>query len=257
MLQIEVHIVIGMVVGMLVGLTGVGGGVILLPILIFGLRVPALVAVGSDAAFNAVTKIGIGYMHWRARTVDRNLVLGLSCGSLPGALLGVTLLNHLHHSLGGGVDHWLTVLIGALLVAVALLLLFQENISRHVSFQRLSPGKSFARTVLIGLLAGLVVGMTSIGSGSVIMVLLLLFLQTSPQTLVGTDIVHAAILTCFTSLLQLKLGNVDPSLVLALVIGSIPGAFVGLRLCNWLPSLWLRRVLCVVLLLVGARTLAP
>src|SRR5579883_2678980 len=98
MLLTWVHVLIGLVVGILVGLTGVGGGVILLPILIFGLKVPPLVAVGSDAAFNALTKIGAGFFHWRAGNVSKRLAVYLGCGSLPGALIGVLVLNELRRT---------------------------------------------------------------------------------------------------------------------------------------------------------------
>src|SRR5258708_16243683 len=87
-----VKMLIGMLVGMLVGLTGLGGGVLLLPILIFGLGVSPIVAVGSDAAFNAMTKIGAGYLHWKGRTLDWRLVAGFVFAGLPGPLAGALLL---------------------------------------------------------------------------------------------------------------------------------------------------------------------
>lgn len=257
MLLTTLHILIGFVVGIMVGLTGVGGGVILLPILIFGLGVPTLVAIGSDAAFSAITKLGAGYMYWRAGGVNWKLVLALASGSLPGAFLGVTLLDHLSHALGAEVDHWLTIFIGALLVGVALLLFFEDRITRLVIVQKLHPSEAGIRAVLIGLFSGILIGMSSVGSGSVVIVLLLLFFASSPQELIGTDIVHAIIVTGFTGALQFRLGNIDPILVLALVAGSIPGAFVGVKLSGRLPARWLRGTLCTVLLLTGARTLVP
>ena len=107
----------------------------------------------------------------------------------------------------------------------------------------------------IGLLAGFLVGMTSVGSGSIIMMLLLLFYSFSPKVMVGTDIVHAVILTGVTSLMHFRLGNIDPYLVGALLIGSIPGGLLGSQLSTRLPVLWLRRLLCAVLLATGARML--
>jgi uncharacterized membrane protein YfcA len=99
------------------------------------------------------------------------------------------------------------------------------------------------------------VGMTSVGSGSIIMMLLLLFYSYPPKVMVGTDITHAVILTGVTSLLHYKLGNVNLPLVGCLLIGSIPGGLIGSYLSTRVPVLWLRRILCVVLLATGARML--
>jgi hypothetical protein len=97
-------ILIGFMVGTLIGLTGLGGGVLLLPMLIFGLRVPAIIAVGSDALFNFFTKIPASFMHLRKGTVRRKVVLAMSVGSIPGSYLGVTFLQHLRHVYGAGVN---------------------------------------------------------------------------------------------------------------------------------------------------------
>src|SRR5436305_15329221 len=97
-----VTIFIGLLVGTLIGMTGLGGGVLLLPLLIFVLKVPAIMAVGSDAVFNFVTKIGSSWVHLRKGTVRRRVVLALASGSVPGSLLGVTFLQHLRHVFGSG-----------------------------------------------------------------------------------------------------------------------------------------------------------
>ena len=109
--------------------------------------------------------------------------------------------------------------------------------------------------VVIGLGAGFLVGMTSVGSGSIVMMLLLLFYSYPPKIMVGTDIVHAVLLTGVTSLLHFRLGNVDLSLVGWLLVGSIPGGLIGSYLTPHVPVLWLRRILCTVLLGTGARML--
>ena len=117
--------------------------------------------------------------------------------------------------------------------------------------------KSFAGMVVIGLFAGFLVGMTSVGSGSVIMMLLQLFYSYSPKVNVGTDVVHAVVLTGVTGLLHFRLGNVDPTLVVTLLIGSVPGGLIGSHLSTRVPMLWLRRILCTLLLATGARMLWP
>src|SRR5581483_8812177 len=247
-------ILIGFVVGTLIGMTGVGGGVLLLPILIFVLRVPPIVAVGSDALFNFVTKIGSSYVHLKHGTVKRKVVASLAAGSIPGSIAGVGLLRHLRTVYGSGVNTFITTAVGILLIIVPLLLMFQTQIEEHVS-NRPPTMKSLIGMSAIGLLAGFLVGMTSVGSGSIIMMLLLLFYSFSPKMMVGTDIVHAVLLTGVTSLMHFKLGNVDPYLVGSLVIGSVPAGLFGSHLSTRMPVPWLRRILCAVLLASGARML--
>jgi len=247
-------ILVGFLVGTLIGMTGVGGGVLLLPILIFVLRVPPIIAVGSDALFNFVTKIGSSYVHLTHGTVKRKIVLGLAAGSIPGSILGVGLLRHLRVVYGNGVNTFITTTVGILLIIVPTLLMFQNQIEERVA-NRPPTMKSLVGMSLIGLLAGFLVGMTSVGSGSIIMMLLLLFYSFSPRIMVGTDIVHAVLLTGVTSFLHFKLGNVDPYLVGSLVIGSIPGGLLGSHLSTRMPVPWLRRILCAVLLATGARML--
>jgi len=254
-------IMIGLLVGTLVGLTGLGGGVLLLPILIFGLGVPPIIAVGSDASFNLLTKIGAGILHWRHGNVNWRLISALTLGSVPGALGGFLLLARLRSAYGSGVNDILRTFIGVLLVCVPVLLLAQEPLEKYISRWK-QPGPRSYRGIsaigisAIGLFSGLLVGMTSLGAGSIIMMLLLLFTTYSPTMLVGTDIFHAVILAGFTSLLYLRLGTVDPALVFALLIGSVPGSLIGVQLSTVVPKLWLKRTLCFLLLATGASMLA-
>src|SRR5579872_2988548 len=125
---IAAKILVGFVVGVLIGLTGVGGGVLLLPVLIFGLRVPAIVAVGSDALFNFFTKIPAGLLHLKKGTVRRKVVLALAAGSIPGSIAGVRLLVYIRHLYGDGVNNFIKTAVGVLLIVVPLLLMFQRRI---------------------------------------------------------------------------------------------------------------------------------
>src|SRR5215472_1475837 len=251
---VSLKILIGFVVGTLIGMTGLGGGVLLLPLLIFGLRVPAIVAVGSDAVFNFVTKIGSSWVHLSKGTVRRKVVLALAAGSAPGSILGVSMLQHLRIVYGNGVNDFIKSAIGLLLIFIPTLLLQQRRIEDRVA-NRPPTAKSFAGMVLIGLVAGFLVGMTSVGSGSIIMMLLLLFYSFPPKINVGTDIVHAVVLTGVTGFMHFRLGNVDSGLVVSLLIGSIPGGLIGSHIATRLPMLWLRRLLCALLLITGARML--
>lgn len=248
-------VLVGLVIGLLVGLTGMGAGVLLLPILIFGFRVPPLLAVGSDAVFNAITKLGSGYLHYRQGTVSRFLVTSLLTGSIPGAIMGVALLALLRAHYGIGVNDFLKVVTGLLLILIPSLLLFQGELKRGEDQSALPQEGLRTPVIAAGLFTGFLVGMTSIGSGSVTMMLLMLMFPASPVLIVGTDIVHAVVLTGFTGLLHLRLGTVDPLLVGYLLLGSIPGALLGTRLSTLLPGHWLKRILCCVLLVTGARML--
>jgi uncharacterized protein len=251
---IAIKILVGFIVGVLIGLSGVGGGVLLLPILIFGLRVPPLMAVGSDALFNFFTKIPASVVHLKKGTVRTKVVIALAIGSVPGSIAGVNLLMYIRALYGVGVNNFIKTAVGVLLIIIPTLLLFQKRIEERVT-NRPPTMRGFAGMVLIGLVAGLLVGMTSVGSGSIIMMLLLLFYNFAPKVNVGTDIVHAVILTGVTGLLHFRLGNVDPGLVLSLLIGSIPGGLLGSHLATRVPMLWLRRILCTLLLITGARML--
>ncbi len=249
-----VKVVIGLVVGLLIGMTGLGGGVLLLPMLIFGLRVPAIVAVGSDAVFNFITKIPSSAVHMSRGTVRYRIVLALALGSVPGSMLGVRLLQYLRAVYGDGVNDFLKSAVGILLIIVSLLLLLQRRIEEQVT-HRPPSAKSLTGIGIIGLIAGFLVGVTSVGSGSIIMMLLLLFYSFAPIAMVGTDIVHAVVLTGVTGLLHYRLGNVDFSLLACLLLGSVPGALIGSNLSTRVPVLWLRRILCTLLLATGARML--
>lgn len=247
-------IVVGFLVGVLIGMSGVGGGVLLLPVLIFGLRIPPIVAVGSDALFNFFTKIPASLMHLKAGTVRRKAVLALAVGSIPGSIAGVKLLMYIRHLYGDGVNNFIKTAVGLLLIVIPILLLLQKRIEDRVA-NRAPTMKGWAGMAMIGLVAGVLVGMTSVGSGSIIMMLLLLFYSFPPKMNVGTDIVHAVVLTGVTGLMHFRLGNVDPGLVVSLLIGSIPGGLLGSHFATRMPMLWLRRILCALLLITGARML--
>src|SRR6201997_1117981 len=139
---LALKIIVGFFVGILIGLSGVGGGVLLLPVLIVGLRVPAIVAVGSDALFNFFTKIPAGLLHLKKGTVRRKVVIALAVGSIPGSICGVKLLMHIRHLYGDGVNSFIKTAIGVLLIIIPTLLLFQRRIEERVA-NRPPTTKSF------------------------------------------------------------------------------------------------------------------
>ena len=252
-------ILIGFTVGLLVGLSGLGGGVVLLPLLIFVLHVPPIMAVGSGAVFSSITKTGAGLLHWRQGTLDWGLVGYLAAGSIPGALAGVGFLSYLRTTYGDGVNDLLTRMIGILLVVIPILLLVEAKLQRQTGndLRSLLPGWVNRRNgaAITGLVGGFLVGLTSVGSGSIILMLLLLFSRRPPKVLVGTDIMHAVILTGVAGLFHLGIGTVDLPLVGLLLVGSLPGSLLGVRLGAYLPVGWLRRFLILLLLATGVKML--
>lgn len=247
----------GLLVGSLVGLTGLGGGVLLLPLLMLGLGIPPIVAVGTGAVFMFFTKIGGAAVHWRLGHVDWRLGLTMALGSAPGALIGVAFLASLRNRFGDGVNDILRTLIGILLVIIPLLTLLQARARKGggKSLRERLPGwvNRYHGAVFTGLVGGILVGLTSIGSGSVIMLLLILFYRLPPVVLIGTDVFHAVIVSGVTGLAHLGLGSVDLKLVGGLLVGSIPGVLIGSKLTRVIPAVWLRRGLLVVLVAVGIR----
>src|SRR5215469_8449164 len=168
------RITVGLLVGVLVGLTGLGGGMVLLPLLISVLGVPPIMAVGSDAMINFVTKIGAGSLHLRQGNVSWPLVRNLAYGSIPGAIVGVIVLASVRAAYGNGVNDFLRATIGVLLVVVPIgyLLKLRKSVP-EISFSSLQENRFRFGVMVIGFFAGTLVGLTSIGSGIVILMLLL------------------------------------------------------------------------------------
>ncbi len=253
MLLILVKIAIGFGVGVLVGLTGIGGGALLLPLLIVVLHVPPITAIGSDAIINFLSKIGGAVVHSRQGTVKWRLVAYLAAGSIPGSVLGVAAIGRLHRIYGVHINHVLQLILGLVLLLMSLLM-FLNSAGLHAPAKTTVPRSGpLMITCAIGLLAGFLVGLTSIGAGTLIMLLLLLFYDFSPAILVGSDIAHAVVLTGITSALQYRMGMVDPVLVGTVLIGSIPGVLLGARLTSRVPVPLLRRLVCAILFAFGAR----
>ena len=252
---ILLKIAVGFVVGALMGMTGLGGGVLLLPLLILALHVPPLVAIGSGTAFAAFTKAGAAATYWKRRHVDWPLVGCMSIGSIPASLAGIALLGLLRSHYGDGLNKGLSVAIGILLLVIASASMWQSPIQnekgtalRQRVWHRIGPKTG---GVITGVVGGFLVGATSIGAGSVIMILLILFYNRPPRVLVGTDIFHGLILTAVATLGQLQLHTVDRALVVALLIGSLPGVLFGSKLNEVVPSARLRQLLLAVLIVTG------
>jgi uncharacterized protein len=244
----------GLGVGFVVGLTGMGGGALMTPILVLLFGVEPLTAVSSDIVASMVMKPIGGAVHWRRGTVHKSLVRWLMLGSIPTAFLGVLLLRKVGSgaALQGGVKAALGV---ALLVVVTGLIL------KPLLGARRKPGDSLipfvvkpVPTLLIGIVGGLIVGVTSVGSGSLIIIMLLmLYPRMRLSELVGTDLVQAVPLVTSAAIGHLLFGSFKLGLTSAILIGSVPGVFIGARFSSRAPDYLIRPSLVTVLLVSGLK----
>jgi uncharacterized protein len=246
-----ITILFGLGVGILVGLTGMGGGTLMTPLLIIILGVKPVTAVGTDIAYAAVTKTVGGVKHLRQKTVDVRLSTYMAIGSVPAALAGVITLQILENAAGGSFDQAVIVALSAVLlltgvaILARLLLIDVTKTERH-SFGNTRRDKVAA--VLIGTFVGFVLGVTSAGSGALIGVALILIFRLVPTRVVGTDIFHASILLWAAAIAHGVAGNIDYALGATLLIGSLPGVWIGSHLSVRVPVQTLRVVLGLVLL---------
>ena len=250
--------VLGFGVGFLVGLTGMGGGAVMTPALILLGWSRPIVAVGTDLAWGAITRTVGALVHYRQRTVDFTIVRRLALGSVPGALVGVAALAYLRRFGGAAVvDRLVLRMLGVVLISVAVMLLI-----RSLRSQRAGPGvvlnsrRQALLTTILGAVVGALVGMTTVGSGSLIVACLLVLYPKLPLSrIVGSDIFHALFLLGVAALGHLGLGTVDLPLLIGLSIGSIPGVWLGSRLSAILPENVSRPVLATTLVFLGYKLL--
>ena len=241
-------------VGVLIGLTSMGGAALMAPFLILVLSVRPVTAVGTDLVYGAVTKITGAWFHFRHGTVDVPVVKKLATGSIPGGILGsllVVLLPHITHR----AEDYVQKAIGALLVIVAVVLVARMLVplpagSLSIEWQRFLRERG---ALIWGAVVGFCVGATSVGSGSLLAPFLMILYPSKSSKVVGTDIVHAAVLVSVTGLAHASGGGVEWRLVPTLLAGSIPGVLLGSRLALSIPPRPLRTVLAAILLVTGYR----
>jgi hypothetical protein len=247
----------GLIVGFVVGLTGMGGGALMTPILVIGFGIEPLTAVSSDLVAAVVMKPIGGGIHFRRGTVHTGLVLWLMLGSVPGALLGSYWISHL----SGDVGDTIQVVLGVvLLVAAAAMIVRSYIVSHRVGTVE---GDAATRvpvrrvpTLIVGLVGGAVVGMTSVGSGSLMIVaLMVLYPMLSARELVGTDLVQAVPLVLAAAIGHILWGQFELDLTASLLLGSVPGVILGAHISSRAPDNLIRPVLALVLVLTGLKLL--
>jgi uncharacterized membrane protein YfcA len=244
----------GLGVGVLVGMTGIGGGSLMTPMLILVFGVTPVTAIGTDLAYAAVTKTVGGYKHWRQRTVDLQLSSWMALGSVPAAVGGVYALGLLEDLSGRDFDDLLLsilavalLLTGAATLVRAFLRSMHERERDTIEMER----RHKVAAVGLGVAVGFVLGVTSAGSGALIAVGLILLFRLAPTRVVGTDVFHAAILLWAAGLAHVIAGNVDFGLVGNILIGSVPGVWLGSHWSVRVEPAVLRTTLAVVLIGAG------
>ena len=245
---------LGMFVGTLIGLTGIGGGAVLTPLLILVVGVNPLHAVGTDLAFVAITKLVGAFQHQRHGTADLQLVGRLALGSVPGALLGSWLVSAIAATDAADADALFMRVLGiALIVSAGANLLCVFCPSR---VQDTRPEPTPMVTTGLGLAVGFIVGITSIGAGSLLMAAFVLFYKRLPiAQAVGVDVMHGAVLALAAAIAHGAAGRIESPMVVHLLMGSLPGVILGSWLCSRLPSRPLRVGIAAMLVISGLRLL--
>lgn len=238
-------VMIGTIVGILVGATSTGGGAVLTPALVLVVGVPASMAIGTDVFIAFVMKLfGAGFYALRG-AVHVPTVLRLAMGSVPGAAVGLWILTQLPSAL---LESFLRRSLGVLLVFAGVAT-FVRLASRGRTRPRRMPPTPW--TVALGFATGVLVTMTSVGSGSVLLCVLTFFFPIEARILVGTDLLHALIVSGAATAGHMVAGRVDPSVVALVLIGAVPGVLIGAHVATALPERALRVGLAALLIVIG------
>ena len=266
---------VGLLIGFLVGLTGMGGGSLLAPIMILFFRIPPVWAVGTDIAYSTVTKALGSVVHFRQKNVNYKVALWLACGSVPATLLSISLVQYIRKHYGAVVNGVILHALGFTLVLVAVMLVLKPFIMRYFDQRRLEKQKQEALTgvinstkrtelwekryrpvvtALVGAVVGFLVGLTSVGSGTLIIVsLAFLFPRLTSKELVGTDIFQAFMLLASGAIAYFVAGTINWPIVGMLLIGSLPGVYLGSKSSKFIPERYMRPVLATVLAISGLK----
>jgi uncharacterized protein len=246
----------GFVVGAIVGVTGVGGGSLMTPLLLSVFKLSPAVAIGTDLWFAAITKSGGAWAHHRHGHVDYRITGLLLLGSLPATLVMIALMHFTGITKGWAAS--LTVALGVALLLTAVAVAYRQVWTvLGMRLERwLPPRRRAAATVAAGALLGVLVSLSSIGAGAIGATLILLLYPRLPANkIVGTDIAHAVPLTLVAGIGHATLGHVDWVLLGSLLVGSLPGIWLGAQLTKALPERLVRAFLSLALVAAGLKVL--
>ena len=244
----------GFIVGLLVGLTGVGGGSLMTPILVLFFHIKPALAVGTDLLYASVTKsVGI-FAHGKLGNIDWKIVKRLMAGSIPASILTTLYLRQIDIASTGAVDI-IKFYLGIALLLTSIAVIFRPFLIERSKVTLLKSDNAVAiATILLGLVLGGLVTLTSVGAGALgVTALLLIYPRLGITKIVGTDIAHAVPLTLVAGLGHVSLGTVDYSLLGVLLIGSIPGIYIGSHLSSKVSEQSVRYVLALILIYVGQK----
>ena len=256
------YILAGALVGLIIGLTGVGGGSLMTPILMLGFGISPVIAVGTDLLYAAFTKCSGVFFHYKHKTVDWRIVFLLGSGSIPSALITISLLEHLK-STGFNYDDIIILTLAVMLILTSFIIVIKNSllsfVNRHHadSFIVLYIKKYRSHiTVLSGILLGCVVTLSSVGAGAIgSAILFLLYPRKKTIEIVGTDIAHAVPLTAIAGLGHLHFGSIDFELLIGLLVGGIPAIYLGSLIGKKLPDWILRPFIALLLFAMGIKLL--
>ncbi len=248
---------VGLLTGLLVGMTGMGGGSLMTPILVFLFGIPPATAIGTDIAHGAAFKTVSAVQHRRMGNVRARLAGWMLLGSAPASLLGVLLNVELVRRYGDDIESVLGQVLGAALLFGAVGLVAKSVVQRDLGPERKwrLSNRDRVAAVLIGVFGGFIVGLTSVGSGVFFGLTLLVIFPLRAHKVVGTDIFHAAVLLYVAGAAHWAAGNIDFGILGWLLLGSIPGVLIGGRLTLSIPEQSLRLILAGVLGLAGVKLL--
>jgi uncharacterized membrane protein YfcA len=250
----------GFVVGAIVGMTGMGGGSLMTPLLMLFFGVPALTAVGTDLLFAAATKMAGTAIHSRKGNVDWRVTGLLAAGSVPATVFTIWILSRVPKQ-SPTMAATISITIGAALIVAAVAIFFRRRIRDYA----LARADNLARTrysgpitVVLGSVLGVLVSLCSVGAGALgVAILFFLYPRLAPIRIVGSDLAHAVPLTLVAGLGHWLIGNVDWYVVGALLLGSLPGIYIGSHLAHRASERVLLPALAGMLTLIGLRLIAP
>lgn len=238
----------GLVVGLLIGLTGMGGGSVMTPMMIFIFHMNPAVAVGTDLVYGSVTKLIGSIQHIKQKTVNFVVVRYLSYGSVPGALIGSLAIGYMQQRMSvKDLNAVIGQMLGAVYILIVLAMMWRWWLSKRPQPLQLTQEPPKMKILLLGLFAGCVVGLTSVGSGSLYIAVLGIIFPMLTAKMVGTDIVQGVIVTGVAGISHLAFGNVNLLMVASLLVGSIPGILIGSRMTVKVPDVVLKVCLMTML----------
>jgi uncharacterized membrane protein YfcA len=254
------HIAAGSLVGFIIGLTGVGGGSLMTPILVLGFGISPAIAVGTDLLYAAITKASGVYFHHYHKTVDWKVVALLASGSIPSALITVSIFEY-SKAAGLNSDRLMMLTLSIMLILTSFIILIKGRLVSYVNHHHgnsafITTVKYYRPhiTVFSGAALGILVTISSVGAGAIgSAILFLLYPRKNPIQIVGTDIAHAVPLTAIAGIGHLHLGSVNFDLLTGLLIGGIPAIYLGSLLGQYIPDRYLKTFIALLLFAMGVK----